>query len=69
MFSVFASVGNFVAVAGYAVPITASANSAANASGVWALVENVLVVGIGASCLVWLIAQVPMSRLTGPWPA
>ena len=60
--SVVASVGNYVAVAGHAVPISASGNVAANASGVWGLVENVLVVGIGASCLVWLIVQVPKYR-------
>jgi len=60
--SVLASVGNFVAVAGHAVPVTASGGFAASASGVWGLIENVLVFGIGASCLVWLIAQVPKYR-------
>ena len=62
LLGVVASVGNYVAVAGRAVPVSASGNFAANASGVWGLVENVLVVGIGASCLVWLIAQVPKYR-------
>jgi hypothetical protein len=57
-----ASAGNFVAVTGRAVPVTASGNFAANASGAWDVVENVLVAGIGASCLVWLIAQVPKYR-------
>jgi hypothetical protein len=59
---VVASVGNFVAVAGHAVPVSASGGFAANASGVWNVVENVLVVGIGVSCLVWLVAQVPKYR-------
>jgi hypothetical protein len=60
--SVVASVGNFVAVAGHAVPVSASGNSAANASGAWNVAENVLVFGIGASCLVWLVLQVPKYR-------
>ena len=60
--SLVASIGNFVAVAGHAVPMSASGNSAANASGAWNVAENVLVFGIGASCLVWLIAQVPKYR-------
>jgi hypothetical protein len=60
--SVVASVGNFVAVAGHAVPVSASGGFAANASGGWDVAENVLVVGIGASCLVWLIVQVPKYR-------
>jgi hypothetical protein len=60
--SVLASVGNFVAVGGHAVPVSASGGFAANASGVWGLIESVLVFGIGASCLVWLIAQVPKYR-------
>jgi len=60
--SVVASAGDFVAVAGHAVPVSASSNPAANASGLWDVAENVLVAGIGASCLVWLIAQVPKYR-------
>ena len=60
--SVVASVGDFVAVAGHAVPVSASGSFAANASGAWGVVENVLIFGIGASCLVWLIAQVPKYR-------
>ena len=60
--AVVASAGNFVAVMGHAVPVSASGNSAANASGAWDIAENVLVFGIGASCLVWLIAQVPKYR-------
>ena len=60
--SVAASAGNYLAVAGRAVPISASGNPAANASGVWGLIENVLVAGILASWLVWLIAQLPKYR-------
>ena len=60
--SVVASVGNFVALAGHAVPVSASGNPAANASGAWDVAETVVVFGIGASCLVWLIAQVPKYR-------
>jgi hypothetical protein len=60
--SVVASIGNFVAVARHAVPVNASGGSAANPTGVWGFIENMLVVGIGASCLVWLIAQVPKYR-------
>jgi hypothetical protein len=60
--AVLASVGNFVAVAGHAVPVSASGGFAANASGVWGFVEDVLVIGIGAGCLVWLIAQIPNYR-------
>jgi len=60
--SVAASAGNYRAVAGRAVPISASGNPAANASGVWGLIENVLVAGILASWLVWLIAQLPKYR-------
>jgi hypothetical protein len=60
--SVVASVGNFVAVAGHAVPVKASGSFAANASGAWGLIENVVVFGIGASCLVWLVVQVPRYR-------
>jgi hypothetical protein len=51
-----------VAVTGQTVPVSASGNSAANASGAWDVAENVVVFGIGASCLVWLIAQVPKYR-------
>ena len=60
--AVVASAGNVVAVAGRPVPVTASGNSAANAYGAWDVAENVLVFGIGASFLVWLIAQVPKYR-------
>jgi len=60
--SVVASAGNLVAVAGHAVLVSASGSFAANASGLWDVAENVLVIGIGASCLVWLIAQVPKYR-------
>ena len=60
--SVMASVGNFIAVAGHAVPVKASGGFAANSSGAWGFIENVVVFGIGAGCLVWLIAQVPKYR-------
>jgi hypothetical protein len=60
--SVAASAGNFAAVAGRAIPVTASGGFAANASGLWGLIEDVLVFGILASWLVWLIAQVPKYR-------
>jgi hypothetical protein len=60
--SVVASVGNSVAVASRPVPVSASGNPAAGASGVWAVAEDVLVLGILASWLVWLIVQVPKYR-------
>ncbi len=60
--AVAASAGNFLAVTGHAVPVKASGSFAANASGVWGLIENVLVVGIAASWLGWLIGQVPRYR-------
>jgi hypothetical protein len=60
--TVAASAGNYLAVAERAVPVSASGGFAANASGAWGAIENVLVVGIGASCITWLIAQVPKYR-------
>ena len=57
-----ASAGNFVAVAGHAIPIDASGNPAANPAGAWAIVLYVLVVAVLASCLTWLIVQVPKYR-------
>ena len=60
--TVAASAGNFLAVAGSPVPVRASGSFAASAAGVWGGIDNVLVVGIGASWLVWLIVQVPRYR-------
>jgi hypothetical protein len=57
-----ASVGNYVAIAGRAVPVTASGSFAANASGMWDMIEYVLVFGLLISCLVWLVVQVPRYR-------
>ena len=60
--SVAASVGNYLAVAGQAIPVSASGNFAANAAGAWAVIEAVVVFGSAASWLVWLIVQVPRYR-------
>ena len=60
--SLAASAGNYLAVAGRAVPVRASGSFAANAAGGWAVVEDVLVFGVAASWLVWLIGQVPRYR-------
>jgi hypothetical protein len=60
--SLAASAGNYLAVAGRAVPVRASGSFAANAAGGWAVIENVLVFGVAASWLVWLIGQVPRYR-------
>jgi len=60
--SVVASVGNSVAVAHRAVPASANGNLTANASGVWAVAEDVLVVAILVSWLTWLTVQVPKYR-------
>jgi hypothetical protein len=60
--SVAVSAGNYLAVAGRAVPVTAGGNFAANVSGVWAVIQGVAVFGTIASWLVWLIVQVPKYR-------
>jgi len=60
--SLAASAGNYLAVAGRAVPVRASGSFAANAAGGWAVIEDVLVFGVAASWLVWLIGQVPRYR-------
>ncbi len=60
--TVAASVGNFAAVAGHAVPVNANDDFTANPSGIWAVVQDVAVVGTLASWLAWLIVQVPVYR-------
>jgi hypothetical protein len=57
-----ASAGNVVAVAGHAVPVSASGNFAANARGGWAVVLDVLLGSVLVSWLVWLAVQVPKYR-------
>ena len=60
--SVAVSAGDYLAVAGRTVPVTADGNFAANVSGVWAVIQGVAVFGTIASWLVWLIVQVPKYR-------
>jgi hypothetical protein len=62
LLSLVASAGNYLAVAGKAVPVSASGNFAANSTGVWAVVLDVVLVGVLASWLAWLIVQVPRYR-------
>jgi hypothetical protein len=60
--AVAASAGNYLAVAGRAVPVLESGSFAGNPSGVWAAVQSVAVFGTIASWLVWLVVQVPKYR-------
>ncbi len=62
LLALVASATNVVAVAGHAVPVTASGNFAANPAGVWAVVLDVVVVAVLASWLAWLVVQVPKYR-------
>ena len=57
-----ASAGNYLAVAGKAVPVSASGNFAANSTGVWAVALDVVLAGALASWVAWLIVQVPRYR-------
>ena len=60
--SLLASAGNYLAVAGKAVPLTASGGSAANAAGAWGAVVELVAFGSLASSVVWLAVQVPRYR-------
>jgi hypothetical protein len=60
-----ATVGNVVAVAGHAPPVNASGSLTAKPAGAWKLIAPVLLIGLFASLLAWLIVQVPRYRRAG----
>jgi hypothetical protein len=52
----------YLAVAGQAMPVDAAGNLTAKPAGPWQVVAPVLVIGLGASLITWLIVQVARYR-------
>jgi two-component system, NarL family, sensor kinase len=57
-----ASANGVAAVTGHDIRIAASGTLASDQAGVWAVLHDTLVVGVGASWVAWLVLQAPRYR-------